>query len=257
MSDSIRFSTDGSTVVNGITVNTPYESSSDKSVSVEDFLQLMVAQLTNQDFLDPVDDTQYVTQLAQFATMQSMQELSYYSQSNSALSLVGKNVTAASYGVGGAVNKEVGVVSRVNFSGKEFTFTVNGKEFTMSQLMYVNDFSSSVSKNELAGARNMFLITKEVGQNNVSIRWEAPISDKDKMADLVYDVYYTTDESVNFNDLAAVKKGTNAITGLKDPEYELKGLEPGTTYYVNVVVRNSNGDENVYKSSEISTKEES
>lgn len=46
----------------------------DNGVSVDDFLNLMVAQLQNQDFMNPVDDTQYVTQLAQFATMQQMQE---------------------------------------------------------------------------------------------------------------------------------------------------------------------------------------
>ena len=33
-------------------------------VTADDFLSLMVAQLTNQDFMNPVDDTQYVTQLA-------------------------------------------------------------------------------------------------------------------------------------------------------------------------------------------------
>jgi len=47
----------------------------DKAVKVEDFLNLMVAQLQNQDFMNPVDDTQYVTQLAQFATMQPENQL--------------------------------------------------------------------------------------------------------------------------------------------------------------------------------------
>ena len=50
---------------------------SDRQVSIDDFLVLMVEQLKNQDFMNPVDDTQYVTQLAQFTTMQQMQELAY------------------------------------------------------------------------------------------------------------------------------------------------------------------------------------
>ena len=33
-------------------------------VTMEDFLTLMVAQLKNQDFMNPVADTQYVTQLS-------------------------------------------------------------------------------------------------------------------------------------------------------------------------------------------------
>ena len=63
---------------------------SDNGVSVDDFLNLMVAQLQNQDFMNPVDDTQYVTQLAQFATMQQMQELATYMKINNVMSLVGK-----------------------------------------------------------------------------------------------------------------------------------------------------------------------
>jgi flagellar basal-body rod modification protein FlgD len=39
------------------------------------FLQLLVAQLQNQDPTDPADSTQFVTQLAQFQTMeQSMNQ---------------------------------------------------------------------------------------------------------------------------------------------------------------------------------------
>ena len=52
--------------------NAVFTDEKSNGVSVDDFLNLMVAQLRNQDFMNPVDDTQYVTQLAQFATMQQM-----------------------------------------------------------------------------------------------------------------------------------------------------------------------------------------
>ena len=98
-------------VYNGIEVSTPYESDN-QGVKVEDFLQLMIAQLTNQDFLNPADDTQYVTQLAQFATMQSMQELSHYSQTSYVASLVGKTVAAAQSEV-----KKAGFTTKIVGSG--------------------------------------------------------------------------------------------------------------------------------------------
>lgn len=255
MSDSIRFTGDGTSVVGGITVNTPYENTKDKGVKVEDFLQLMIAQLQNQDFMNPVDDTQYVTQLAQFASMQSMQDLAGYSQTNYAMSLVGKTVTVASYGLGGQVNKDVGVVSKVNFSGDEYTITVNGKEYQLNQIMMVSDPAAGSTQGQLDAAKKMALIQKEVGSAKISLRWESPINDPDQQEGLVYDVYYTTDGSVDFNDLQTVKKGTNMATGLKSPEYELTGLNPNTRYFVNVVVRNKNGDESVYQSSNIKTKE--
>lgn len=255
--NGIRQSDDGTTVVGGITVNTPYESDSDKSVKVEDFLQLMIAQLTNQDFMDPVDDTQYVTQLAQFATMQSMQELSYYSQTNYATSMVGKTVTAAYYGLGGQVNRETGVVTKVDYSGDEFTFTVNGKEFTMSQIMTVNDGLGSVTESDLAAANKITLISYNIGTNSVNYRWTPPVEGEEAQAELVYDVYYMpANNSIDFNDLASVKSnGTKAASGLTDPEFNLTGLDPDTTYYVNVVVRNQAGDEAVYEHSTVKTKE--
>ncbi|MEM1146048.1 MAG: flagellar hook capping FlgD N-terminal domain-containing protein, partial [Pseudomonadota bacterium] len=48
--------------------------------SVEDlgseaFLQLMVAQLENQDPSKPIDNTEFVAQLAQFGTVSGVQEL--------------------------------------------------------------------------------------------------------------------------------------------------------------------------------------
>ncbi len=42
---------------------------SDKDLSVQDFFNMMVKQLTNQDFMNPVDDTQYLAQMAQFVLM--------------------------------------------------------------------------------------------------------------------------------------------------------------------------------------------
>ncbi|MDO7204874.1 flagellar hook capping FlgD N-terminal domain-containing protein [Paraclostridium bifermentans] len=39
------------------------------------FLKLLVAQMSNQDPLNPQDPTQYVTQLAQFSSLEQMQSL--------------------------------------------------------------------------------------------------------------------------------------------------------------------------------------
>jgi flagellar basal-body rod modification protein FlgD len=50
-------------------------SSATAPVTESMFLQLLVAQLQNQDPTDPADSTQFVTQLAQFQTMeQSMNQ---------------------------------------------------------------------------------------------------------------------------------------------------------------------------------------
>lgn len=81
--------------VNGVStqsVTTAYGSSS--SVSANDnsaagmnslFLQLLVAQIQNQDPLNPTDGTEYVGQLAQLTQVQSMETLTQLMANNSVL----------------------------------------------------------------------------------------------------------------------------------------------------------------------------
>lgn len=68
----------------------------------DSFLQLLVTQMKNQNPLDPQDNTQFVSQLAQFSSLESMQNLSstvdtiastyQSSQALQASSLVGRSV---------------------------------------------------------------------------------------------------------------------------------------------------------------------
>ncbi|MDL2219605.1 fibronectin type III domain-containing protein [Ruminococcaceae bacterium OttesenSCG-928-O06] len=249
----MRIADDGTTIYNGITVNTPFEEN-DKGVKVEDFLQLMIAQLTNQDFMNPVDDTQYVSQLAQFATMQSMQELSHYSQTNYVTGLVGKSVTVATYGLGGQISTDTGIVTKIDLSGDEYTITVNGKQYKLSNIMSIADPNAALDQKDIDEANKIALIVQSTGQENISIRWTPPVSDTELAKELRYDIYYTTDGQQDFSTVENVKKGTLVAANQSGTEYDITGLEPGKTYFINVVVRNKNGDEAVYQSTAQSTK---
>lgn len=124
------------------TSNAWFEESKDQ-VSVENFLELMVAQLKNQDFTNPVDDTQYIAQLAQFATMQSMQELNYYSQSNYVISMVGKEVTASKLSVGGNLETVTGIVTKISLVDNQFAIFIGDEMFSLSQIMEVKQAPES------------------------------------------------------------------------------------------------------------------
>lgn len=79
------------------------------SIGKEDFFEMLIAQLQNQDPLNPLEGTDFTAQLAQFSSLEQlcnmteqMEMLSLYQSSmNSALaaSLVGKEVTAGGNGV--------------------------------------------------------------------------------------------------------------------------------------------------------------
>lgn len=123
-----------------------FEDSSKNEISVDMFLQLMIAQLTNQDFNDPVDDTQYVTQLAQFASMQQMQELAYYSKSNYVMGLVGKEVSAMKMSIGGKVETVTGVVTKISLIDNQFSIFIGDEMFTLNQIMEVKPSDATQSK---------------------------------------------------------------------------------------------------------------
>lgn len=79
-----------------------------QSLGKDDFLRLLVAQLNNQDPLQPMDNTEFVAQLAQFSSLEqlvnvsdglAMVQLAELSSGNvQAASLVGKEITAAGNG---------------------------------------------------------------------------------------------------------------------------------------------------------------
>lgn len=115
--------------------NAVFMDEKDNGLGMDSFLKLMVTQLTNQDFMNPVDDSQFITQMAQFSTLQAMSEMSSNMKNNYVLSLVGQDVTCAKFNVSGNLVKETGKVERVTLSDNEFALYVNGEKFTLSQIM--------------------------------------------------------------------------------------------------------------------------
>ena len=89
----------------GDTTPTTETAAQSQTLTQADFLQLMTAQLQNQDPLNPVDDSQMASQMAQFSSVQGISEMnttlsSIADKMNStstsdALSYVGKNVLVA------------------------------------------------------------------------------------------------------------------------------------------------------------------
>ena len=102
-----------------------------------DFLKLMTEQMKNQDFMNPTDNAEYIAQLAQFNTLQQMQQMVYYSNSAFASSLVGKTVTMAEMNKQGEMVSVTDVVTAVKFASGNFEIVVGGKSFSTANLMEV------------------------------------------------------------------------------------------------------------------------
>jgi flagellar basal-body rod modification protein FlgD len=111
----------------------------------QDFLKLLMAQLSNQDPLKPMDDTQMIAQMAQFSALEETQHLSQVIQQTSNMStivqagaLIGKYVQAAQAD-GTVVN---GMVENVNLESSDGvvlpTLTVDGEIVDYSSIRTVS-----------------------------------------------------------------------------------------------------------------------
>lgn len=224
-----------------------YEDANANKVELDDFLQLMIQQLSNQDFMNPVDDTQYLTQMATFATMQQMEQLAYYSKSNFAMGLAGKDVTVAKLGIAGQIEKYTGSVDKIIYKDNEYKIFVQGKEFSLNQIMEIHSTSSANKEKPDIPPTNLLTIAiKDKTSNSVKIDWTTPDIPSQDSEKFKYSVYYSTDPI--FNTVKDVKKGT--LVGKADQKginsMEIDNLEPNTTYYFNVVMEDANGIESVY-----------
>jgi flagellar basal-body rod modification protein FlgD len=72
------------------------------NLSLNDLLQVLLTELTHQDPLKPVDDTAFMGQIAQFASLESTEEVKQGVQQlltlqalNQSVGLIGRNVTAS------------------------------------------------------------------------------------------------------------------------------------------------------------------
>ncbi|MEG0692868.1 MAG: flagellar hook capping FlgD N-terminal domain-containing protein [Oscillospiraceae bacterium] len=183
--------------------NAVFTDKKDNGVKVDDFLNLMVEQLANQDFMNPVDDTQYLAQLAQFATMQQMQELASYSKSNYVMSLFGKEVTVAKIGLNGNVDKTTGPIEKVSLVNNEYSIYVKGKPFSLEQIMEVH---ASKNKGESSvDTSNKTIEVKDITKDSALFEWPSAISN-DLFTDKVkYSVYYSTNSE--FDTVEEVEAG--------------------------------------------------
>lgn len=123
----------------------------ENAVSVDDFLSLMVAQMTNQDFMNPMDDTQFLSQLAQFSSMQYMQELANYSKQNYVSSLVGQTITASKFTNAGGLDTTTGVVTKISLVDDEYLVYIGDKSYTLDQIMEIGVSSGGSSGSTTPG----------------------------------------------------------------------------------------------------------
>ena len=121
----------------GVTDITATHSTSRKNntdLDMTDFLQLMVVQLQNQTMDNAMDTSEMMNQMVQMSMINAMQDMMTMSMTTYAGSLMGKEVIIADTTTG-KMETVYGVVEGVNLYNGTPTIIVNGKEYSMSQIM--------------------------------------------------------------------------------------------------------------------------
>lgn len=106
-------------------------------ISTDTFFNLLMAEMSNQDPLEPMSNTEFVSQMAQFTALQAQKDNLKYSMSNYAATLIGKTLTMNAQNDDGSLIS--GVCSGVSISGSDVTVTVNGKSYNLSAVKAVGE----------------------------------------------------------------------------------------------------------------------
>ncbi|MEI6783611.1 MAG: flagellar hook capping FlgD N-terminal domain-containing protein [Verrucomicrobiota bacterium] len=125
----------------GALVAAPQSPVRGQTLNQNDFLKLLVAQLSAQDPMNPVSNTDFAAQMAQFSTLQATQtmqkNLSGVESSQAVLqanSLLGRTVQVQS--PSGAIDS--GAVSAVTFQSGSPSLIVNGQSYNLSSVLSVS-----------------------------------------------------------------------------------------------------------------------
>jgi flagellar basal-body rod modification protein FlgD len=122
--------------------------SSSQTLNQADFLKLLVTQMTSQDPLNPQSDTDFAAQLAQFSSLQETTNMAGYMQTLQADSMIGMNVNVAS--AANSAKQVSGVVSGVDISSGTPEISVNGEDYSLSQVSSITPATNQTAANSSA-----------------------------------------------------------------------------------------------------------
>lgn len=104
----------------------------------EEFLKILITQLQNQDPLSPVDDKEFIAQLAQFSTLEQMQNMSYDFNVMRGMDLIGRTVYAEAYNdITGQLVPVAGEVDSAIFSNGKLYLTIGDINITLDDIKMV------------------------------------------------------------------------------------------------------------------------
>ncbi|UKS29884.1 flagellar hook capping protein [Paenibacillus sp. HWE-109] len=110
----------------------------------DDFLKILITQLQNQDPTQPLQDKEFIAQMAQFTSVEQLTnmagEMKLMRQSLGFVSgLIGKSVTWTDIDSSGASSEKTGIVDSITFKEGNQYASVKGVEISLDKLKKIEN----------------------------------------------------------------------------------------------------------------------
>ena len=127
-------------------------SGADSLSTVDSFLKILASELQNQDPTEPVSNTEYVAQLAQFNSLQQMSALNGSMSKSQAYSLIGMQVSYTATDSSGSTVSGTGIAKSVVSSGNDVYVMVDGNKVKLSSVTSVTTPTTTTTGTTTSGA---------------------------------------------------------------------------------------------------------
>ena len=199
----------------------------------DDFLKLLITQLQNQDPMEPMEDQDFIAQIAQFSSLEQMQNLNNSFSYSMGFSLMGKYISAAiTDEKTGEVKYVEGEVSSVRSASGEVYLVVDGHDVPVSKITNVSETPLGYQGMEIERYNNLIGLLSSVRTNvaadGTPYSMEGIVAKLQKKQD---GIYATLDEvilSVKDVEKNAFGSVEEYIEGMKGQEIVFKAKDEKT-----------------------------
>lgn len=134
----------------------------------DSYLKLLVSKMQNQDFNDPMSDTEVLSQMSQYSMLEGIKNMTAQSNISYASSLVGKAVT-----VNDGTNYDTGVVDSIIVENSTPYLIVNGSRYGVET---ISDISSQDMYNKLSSLLGHTVEAKTANEDGTETTTEGKVT---------------------------------------------------------------------------------
>jgi len=139
--------------VNNVTTAMTYGNNKTKefnsNLDKDAFLHLLVTQLRYQNPLEPMKDTDFIAQMAQFTSLEQARNTNRITKINAAYNMIGKFVAGTIIDESGNLKEVVGIVESVRVDKDEAYLLVDSKEIPYEAVNEVTDVINNIEQYKL------------------------------------------------------------------------------------------------------------